>query len=94
MVESPVGQPVDMVFNINAVVVAFLILVPLERVFGLHAEHEVLPRAFTGDVVYAPFAQRSFLNALFRMPARSDIDPVEGHYVRVIQRFISAVKSR
>lgn len=86
----------DIVFNINALVVAFLILMPLERLFRLHAEHEVLPRAFARDVVYAPFAQkRSFLNAPFRMPDRCDIDPVEGHYVQqMIQRFISTVKSR
>ena len=40
------------IFNIKALVIAFLIFVPLERLFGLHAEQKVFRRAFAGDVVY------------------------------------------
>ena len=41
------------IFNIKALVIAFLVFVPLERLFGLHAEQKVFRRGFTRDVVYA-----------------------------------------
>ena len=86
----------EIAFNINVLVIAFLILVPLERVFGLHTGQKAFGLGLVGDVLYRQFAGRlSFLNALFRVSDRYDIDPVEGHYVQqMIQRFISAVKLR
>ena len=97
MVESPRReQPLDIVFNINALVIAFLILVPLERVFGLHAGQKALRLGLAGDVIYGWFAGRlSFLNALFRVSDHHRTDLPERHSVqRMNQRFISTVKPR
>lgn len=86
----------EIAFNINSLVVAFLILMPLERVFGLHAGQKAVGLGLTRDVLYWQFAGRlSFLNALFGVSDRHPTDLMEGHsFQQMIQRFLYAVKFR
>ena len=50
-------QTLDIAFNINPLVIAFLILMPLERVFGLHAGQKAFGLGLAGDVLYGLFAE-------------------------------------
>ena len=85
----------EIAFNINVLVIAFLILVPLERVFGLHTGQKAFGLGLVGDVLYRHAGRLSFLNALFRVSDRHRTDLMEEHSVqKMIQRFIYAVKSR